>query len=318
MTIATSNRTALRYVPEVTFGTTPATPAFNELRYTGESLNYNIQNVVSNEIRSDRMTSDLIQVGADVGGDFNFELSQIAFESLFEMALCGTWGAPTLGVSVLKNGTTLRSATFQKIFNDATAINYLTMHGCRIGGFDLDFATAQILTGKFSVMGLGAAIGTTQITGATSNAAPTKDVLNAVSNLISITEDGITSTSFFNKLTISLNNNLRVQKAIGSLPAIGIALGKIDLTGTIEAYFENATLYNKFINATSFALGLTLEDSDPNQFIITIPKAKFESGTVVSGGLDQDIMFSGTWRAIMDPATSCMIQMERDAFPLGS
>jgi hypothetical protein len=63
---------------------------------------------------------------------------------------------------------------------------------------------------------------------------------------------------------------------------------------------------------------LTLEDSEPNQFIITIPRAKFESGTVVSGGLDQDIMFSGTWRAIMDPATSCMIQMERDAFPLGS
>lgn len=318
MTIATSNRTALRYIREVTFGTTPATPAFNELRYTGESLNYNIQNIVSNEIRSDRMTSALIQVGADVGGDVNFELSQIAFEDIFEMGLCGTWGAPVAGVSTLKNGTTLRSATFQKIFNDATVANYLRMYGCRIGGIDLDFATGQILTGKFMVMGLGAAIGTAQIAGATSVAAPTKDVLNAVSNLITIEEDGITSTSFFNKLTLSLNNNLRSQKAIGSLPSIGIALGKIDLTGTIEAYFENKTLYEKFINATSFSLGLTLEDAEPNQLVITIPNAKFESGTVVSGGLDQDIMFSGTWRAIRDPATDCMIQLDRDAFPLGS
>jgi hypothetical protein len=264
------------------------------------------------------MRSDLIQVGADVGGDFNFELSQIAFEDLFQMALCGTWGAPTAGVSTLKNGSTLRSATFQKIFNDATAATYLNMYGCRVGGFDLDFATAQILTGKFMVMGLGATISETQITGATSVAAATKDVLNAVSNLITIEEDGVTSTSFFNKLTMSYNNNLRAQKAIGSLPAIGIALGTIDLTGTIEAYFENKTLYEKFINASSFSLALTLEDAEPNQFIITIPRAKFESGTVVSGGLDQDIMFSGTWRAIRDVSTDCMIQMDRDANPLGS
>lgn len=318
MSIATSNRTSLRYVDEVTFGTTPATPAFNEIRYTGESLNFNIQNVVSNEIRSDRMTSDLVQVAADVGGDVNFELSEIAFEPIFERVLCGTWSAPVAGVSTLKNGTTLRSATFQKIFNDATAANYLNMRGCRFGGLDLDFQTGQILTGKFSVMGLGATIGLSQVAGATSVAAPTKAVLNSVSNIISIKEDGVTSTSFFNKMTMSLNNNLRAQKAIGSLAAIGIALGKIDLTGTIEAYFENKTMYEKYLNATTFALQLTLEDAEPNELIITLPACKFESGQIVSGGLDQDIMFSGTWRAIMDPVTSCMIQLDRDAFPLGS
>lgn len=318
MSFATSNRTALRYVRETVFGTTPTTPAFKEIRYTGESLNYNIQNVTSNEIRSDRQTTDLVQVSADVSGDVNFELSQIAFEDLMEMALCGTWSAPTAGVSTLKNGTTLRSATLQKIFNDATAATYLNMLGCRIGSFDLDFQTGQILTGKFSVMGLSATVSESQIAGATSVAAPTKTVLNAVSNVISVKEDGVTSTSFFNKLSLSLNNNLRAQRAISHLGAVGIALGKIDLTGSVEAYFENKTLLDKYLNATSFSLALTLEDEEPNQLVITIPKAKFETGQVVSGGLDQDVMFSGTWRAILDPVSSCMIQVDRDAFPLGS
>ena len=85
MTLATANRASLRFIEEVTFGQTPATPAFNELRYTGESLNYNIENVVSDEIRSDRMTSDLVQVSADASGDVNVEISYDAYDAFWQL-----------------------------------------------------------------------------------------------------------------------------------------------------------------------------------------------------------------------------------------
>ena len=49
MPFAASNNAVLRYIEEVTFGTTPATPALSTIRYTGESLNYNISNVTSQE-----------------------------------------------------------------------------------------------------------------------------------------------------------------------------------------------------------------------------------------------------------------------------
>lgn len=71
----TSNRTALRLVSEVTFKETPLNPVLEALRYTGESVAYNRRNITSSEIRDDRMTADLVTVGADVSGDLNYELS---------------------------------------------------------------------------------------------------------------------------------------------------------------------------------------------------------------------------------------------------
>ena len=58
------------------------------LRYTGApGLAFTPTTIVSEEIRSDRQTSDLILVGGEAGGDTNFELSFGAFDLLIESAL---------------------------------------------------------------------------------------------------------------------------------------------------------------------------------------------------------------------------------------
>lgn len=86
-TIADTNRTSVRYIEEITPGTTPANPALQELRITGESLDYELTNTQSQEIRSDRQISDLITTGAQVSGSVNFEASYGSFEPLFNAAL---------------------------------------------------------------------------------------------------------------------------------------------------------------------------------------------------------------------------------------
>lgn len=86
-----ANRTAIRYIEETTWGETPASPTFQEARYTGESLNFNIENITSSEIRSDRQIDDLVQVGAEAGGDINFELSYKAYDDFIEGAMFSTW-----------------------------------------------------------------------------------------------------------------------------------------------------------------------------------------------------------------------------------
>jgi hypothetical protein len=88
-----SNRTALYFGEEVTWGTL-ATCTFQELRFTGESFAYNITNVTSSEIRSDRQVTDLIQTDADVSGGFNFELSYDSFNAMLEGALWSDWSTP--------------------------------------------------------------------------------------------------------------------------------------------------------------------------------------------------------------------------------
>lgn len=70
-----SNRVAVKYVKEVTFGTTPASPTMTNVRLTGESLKQGTGTVVSQEIRTDRQVPDVIRVSIIDQGDINFELS---------------------------------------------------------------------------------------------------------------------------------------------------------------------------------------------------------------------------------------------------
>ncbi|MDJ0952478.1 MAG: phage tail tube protein [Acidimicrobiia bacterium] len=389
MTLAISNRASLRYIEEVTFGQTPATPAFNELRYNGESLNYNINNIISDEIRADRMTTDLIQVQADASGDVNFELSYGAFDDFLAGGLADTWGTLvavsatdidaaagdnsfntamgdfvadgiiqgqwvevrgftdpanngyfrvtsvtsgkiivaggtlvteaagatiTIGGSVVRNGVTPISYSVQKVLEDLSPAQYILLRGMRVGQIQLAFETASILTGTFSLMGLTSKVDTTGETGQTLVQAPTNEVMNATGNVQSVwIDDSLTTNTFFNTLNLNVNGNLRPQDAIGSLPHIGIALSRMEVTADAELYFQDDTEYQKFLQATFFSLAFRVEDNAGNAYIFTLPRCKYETGEVVAGGLDQDIFLSSTIRGLRDPVTDCMVQIDRFA-----
>ena len=100
MTLATTSRAQLRYIKETTFGTVPVAGNPNNLRMTGESLDFAVTSELSKEIRSDRQKTDLVLVGAQSSGGVNFELSYNEFDALIEAALQGTWAVyGTSGVS---------------------------------------------------------------------------------------------------------------------------------------------------------------------------------------------------------------------------
>ncbi len=86
-----TNRVAIRIVEETTFGTTPATPAFQELRVTSGNPSFTPTTVTSNEMRSDRQVTDLILVGAEAGGPLGFEVSHEALDIPIEGALFSDW-----------------------------------------------------------------------------------------------------------------------------------------------------------------------------------------------------------------------------------
>lgn len=90
MALATSNRAQLAFKTEVTAGTTPGGNG-TYLRMTGESLDFSISTVTSNEIVADRQTSDIIQTGGSGSGGFNFELSHKEYDPFIESTLQGAW-----------------------------------------------------------------------------------------------------------------------------------------------------------------------------------------------------------------------------------
>ena len=84
---SSTNKTSLAYDKETVYGTTNATPDFQLLPTTGGSPVNNISTAVSEVIRDDRQTDDLIVVDGDISGEMNYELSYAPYEDFLESVL---------------------------------------------------------------------------------------------------------------------------------------------------------------------------------------------------------------------------------------
>ena len=105
--VASSNLTSLAYDKETVFGTTDATPTFTLLPTTGGSPSNNISTAVSDVIREDRQTDDLIVVDGDIAGDINFELSYDPYADFMDSLLMEDAAARVLNETLVTNdGTT--------------------------------------------------------------------------------------------------------------------------------------------------------------------------------------------------------------------
>lgn len=307
--MSSANLVALRRVAEVTLGTTPASPALANTRFTRESLNFNISMIESREIRVDRNLSDVIPAGAEGNGDIEFELSYDSFNDLIESALASTWSAGP-DIFNLTNGATRKGFTIQKHFTDIT--QFLNYKGCVVNRMALNMAIGQPVTGRFNIMCMDVDRVAAQLGGATTPAVNTNPIFNVATNIGSLLIDSVPYTGCINSLSFETNNNLRGTSCIGTLGFKDILLGAFDVTGAAEIYFADGTLYDKFLADQTFGVKVNLMDSLGNQFDVEVPKASIQTAEVVAGGRDTDVMIALTWRAIYDTGISGSIKIVRN------
>lgn len=196
----------------------------------------------------------------------------------------------TIKGSMLKQGTTRTSFTFEKEYPDIT--EFVAFTGMKVGQMNLTISPGSIINGSFSLMGKQAlASGATVGTGA-ANAASTNPVMNAVDNVRSIREGGAAATFDITSLQLTVNNSLRDQAAVGSLANVGIGEGTIQVNGTMECYFADRTEYEKYLNNTVSSLSFLCIDDLGNGYMIDLPKLKYSGGNPQAGGKDQDVLVS--------------------------
>lgn len=215
----------------------------------------------------------------------------------------------------LRNGTTEKSYSIQRKHDDLANDVWFTFKGMVANTLNISVTANSILTGSIEFIGKDITAATAQTSAVT--AAATNDVMNAVNNVGEITE-GITlatavSGVYIQEITFSLNNNVRGIPAIGTLGHADIGVGQIDITGSLNVYFSDLDLYNKYRNATETGLSFKVEDSDGNSYIFTFPRIKFESDGVNAGGANSDVIENISWQAMRHESYNYTIQICRIA-----
>jgi hypothetical protein len=265
-----------------------------------------VDTIVSEELRSDRMVSDLIQVSRSNSGGFDFELSATSFDDLLQGALFGTWNG-----DVLKNSTVEYSYCIEKALLDID--EYFLFKGMMVNGFSLNLSTSAIATGNFDFLGGSAELQQTS-QAAVVTAATATEVMNCMGNVASLKEGTSLTTLtgiYVQELSFSIANNLRPVYQIGSNVMGDVAVGKMDITGTLNAYFANSRLYDQFLAGSATQIEFTIQDAANNSLTFLFPEVKFESESIVAPGQDQDVVETLTWRAIRDVSNDAMVVITR-------
>ena len=317
MSITSTNYTDISYIKEVTPGVIPdnSPTVFQIIPTTGGSPSYNLTTTVSDVIRSDRQTDDLVVTDAEVTGDIEFEAAYGPYKPLFQSLLRGAIDTVTEpGSEIVQNGNLVPDTyTFVKRVLGIADPTYFYYNGCALSQVVMNFETGAILTGTQSVFGRTEVTGTDgttiPITSQSFTDPPAYTVLNSVSNVVtSIT--GLPANTEYETLSLTVNNNTTGAKAIGTLGSVDIADFTLEVTADITLYFQDLAAYNLFLQSGNFAIVTTLTDSAGNILEITLPWCKFETLDVPIEGRDAFLMLDGSFRALRDPGNNYMIQMK--------
>lgn len=210
---------------------------------------------------------------------------------------------------MVRNGVVKRSYTIEEAMLDIN--QFFAFRGMRLGTMSMDVQAGQIVTGSFGFQGTAGTVAGATISGSTPPATTTQ-IVNATSNVGGVFEDTTYTalTTAVQGFNFTLDNALRNQMAVGSKFPVGIGYGRQTVSGSLNAYFQSAALYNKFLNHTNSALSFGFTDLAGNALRVTFPRVFFTTSNPSLGGIDQDVMEQIDFQAVADPVTACQIQVD--------
>lgn len=299
MTIAGGSLARLAYIAEVTYGTTPATPAFQVINPTSHSLGLEKETFQSETIRSDRQLNDFRHGVRQVSGDIGIEFRDASWDDLLQAVMMGTWST-----DVLKAGTTRRSFTIERFFSDIT--RYRRAVGCEFNSFSLECPASGIVTGTFGVIGMDDTGAGTAIASSSYTADPNENVMDSLSGSITVGGSAVTCIT---SIKLTLENGIENLPVVGETTRIRGAAGRSIVTGELTAFYQDDTLLDAFDNESEVAIVFTLTDGTAT-YTFTLPKVKFTGGKPEVGG-EREVSITMPFQAIYSSSDATQLKIER-------
>lgn len=279
MAFSQGSRSGLSYVAETVFGTTPATPALVQLPITSHTLNLTKQRVQGNDILPDRMPRVDRQGNRAVSGDIVVDLRKGDFDPLLESVFMNTFST-----NVLKIGSTIKSFSIEDAATDISQFRLFT--GCVASSAAFSMKPNQMVTTTFSMVGKDGTIGGTSLDPA-KTAISGNQPFDAYSGTIKLANAGspVLSIATVTGVDFTINNNMVPTYVIGSSTTPQLEYGQATVEGTLTAYFEDATLVNRFINETETAFEISVDDpTGSSDYTFLFPRVKFTGADVPVDG----------------------------------
>jgi hypothetical protein len=301
MAFSQGSRSSLSFVTEATFGTTPA-GSFANLPFSTHSLNLTKDVLTGTDIEADRMPRVNRQGNRQVGGDIVVDLRDGDYDLLLESAMLNTFAT-----NILKVGVAPKFFSIEDFAADIDQARLFT--GMAVSSMAISLAPNQMVTTTFSMVGKDMTISATEKTQtAASGAAP----FDAYSGDISIGTVGSPSAvAIVTALDFTMNNAYAPTFVIGDDSAPSLEYGRAEVEGTLTAYFEDASLINRFLDETETAIRVSVDDpTGANAYIFDFPKVKINSADVgVDGPTSRMITMS--FVALYDSTMETNLQITR-------
>lgn len=320
-------------VRESTPGVLPANPAWQLLRVTSESLAYQPQTQLSNELNPARQLTDVIVTGGQSGGDIAFEVSSNpGFEMMLEAVLGNTWASDRLTVgSLLLTHALEKRFTIDPNATDLTKrYEFNRVARALVDSMTLTFTPGGPATGTITILGGAFTRDDDDVPGANFLSSGSLPVMVGSGVLpINFTIEGTDYTGWcLSNLVVTFRNNGRAIACLGQTSANEVVLGRFECELTADIYLnaENRAVMDAFLNNTEIALTFTVQDSEDNAYTFTFTRVRVSAATELATGTNQDVIVNVTMQALVDtiagpPAIDTCVTIDRthvtQPWPLG-
>jgi len=227
----------------------------------------------------------------------------LGYSTLGTKAATNTVAVNVKRLSSLSNGVLDRSFTFERGYTDIDV--YERYAGGVVNKIALSLKPNNIVTGTFSIMGRSVTIATVSID-ATPIASQTDSPFDTFTGTV---KEAGTAIALITSIDFSLDNAGQDTFVIGSQYTQKIVLGRCNITGTVEVYFQDSTMINKFVNETASLLEFDVGGTD-EYYKFFIPNVKF-SGSDHAVSDEKPITLKMPFQAIYSPTYGFTAQITR-------
>jgi hypothetical protein len=307
MTVADGSQVRVAIIPETVIGTIPTTPAWLTSRYLTSDLKISKQVDVPNEVRADANVSAITDVGRSVQGTLNGNLSYGTYDSLFESVMRAAWAT-----NILVNGIAHKTFSLEEFYEQGATDTFIRYRGCRVNSMDIAVDARKPVTVNFGIMGIDSPAPTTAIiAGATYTAATVTDIFNGGLNVSGLALTGIAASPMMTKLALKVNSNVYQNDVVGQYAPYSHGLGRAEITGSFDAYFETLDTYSAILAHTTVGLSFTLVDAAAKSYLFEIPKAKLLDGGPQKPGNGDAVKISVPFQAFFDSGIGGSMKITR-------